>query len=192
MNADTYATHMASHPEEFEDYHRVAAKYDERDPEDRKPLNKIAAELAKSNRPTYSAIDLGCGLNQLRSHPSVSKMRWTSVDVHAVDDSVTVADMADLPYEEESLDVAVCSRSLWARNVDDVLLEIFRILKTGGRLLVSESFERWKAATGDGSGIKNTLIDALKRAGFVIEKADGADAADETDDVFQLIVARKP
>ncbi len=114
------------------------------------------------------------------------------MDVHAVDDSVTVADMGALPYEEESHDVAVCCRSLWAKNIDAVLLEIFRILKTGGRLIVSESFRRWIAPTGDGAGIKNTLIDALKRAGFVIEKTDGTDVADETDDVFQLIVARKP
>jgi ubiquinone/menaquinone biosynthesis C-methylase UbiE len=114
-------------------------------------------------------------------------MVWTSVDVHAVDATVTVADMGALPFEEETFDIAVLGRSLWARNHMDVLREVCRILKVGGRAIVCESFQRWLSE----DKTQNTLLSCLSEAGFDIQCEEGTRATDTTDDVFQYIIAVK-
>lgn len=186
MNASTYKNAIAETPDEFAKYHDVADKYDARDPPDRQPLTKIAALLTSSNKPSYTAIDLGCGRNRLRTLPEVNRMKWTSVDVHAVDETVTVADIGALPYEDDTYDIAVLGRSLWARNHEDVLREIWRILKVGGRVVICESFQRWLAADGH-----NTLITCLRELKFDIIYEEGTKISDAIDDVFQYVVARK-
>lgn len=189
MNASTYGDSIT--PAEFENYHKVADLHDKRDTPENQPLTKIAKLLAKYNKPSYTAIDLGCGQNRLRTNPFVSGMNWTSVDVHAVDDTVTVANMGDLPYDDESYDFAVLGRSLWARNHMDVLAEIFRVLKSGGRLVICESFRRW--LTFDNDVASNSLLQCLTDAGFEIIYKEGTEVDDtETTDVFQYIIARKP
>jgi hypothetical protein len=187
MNAATYHAEIATHPADFAAYHDVADQYDARDPPERQPLTKIASLLTRFNKPSYAAIDLGCGRNRLRCLPSVSRMVWTSVDVHAVDATVTVADMGALPFEEETFDIAVLGRSLWARNHMDVLREVCRILKVGGRAIVCESFQRWLSE----DKTQNTLLSCLSEAGFDIQCEEGTRATDTTDDVFQYIIAVK-
>ena len=186
MNADTYASTIAANPAEFAAYHDVADAYDARDPPERQPLTKIAAMLAPLNRPSYTAIDLGCGRNRLRTLPAVNRMKWTSVDAHAVDESVTVADMGTLPYEDETYDVAVLCRSLWARNHEAVLRETWRILKVGGRAVICESFQRWLSADG-----QNELLQCLREIGFTVIHEEGTHIDDDVDDVFQYITVRK-
>lgn len=190
MNADTYAATVTA--EEFAEYHNVADNYDARDPPERQPLNKIAALLTKFNRPSYTAIDLGCGRNHLRSHAAVAKMTWTSVDVHAFDETVMKADMGALPFEDESFDFAVLSRSLWARNHRDVLQEVMRILKSGGKAVICESFRRWIVGTGAGDTNTNQLTSALMETGFELVFEEGTADKDVTAHVFQYIIARKP
>jgi hypothetical protein len=186
MNAATYASTIAAEPAEFAAYHAVADTYDARDPPERQPLNKIAALLAPYNKRSYAAIDLGCGMNRLRAHPAVARMNWTSVDVHAADTTVVVADMGALPDEEETYDIAVLGRSLWARNHAAVLREVYRVLKVGGRAVICESFHRWQDDAG-----QNTLVAALKETGFSIVREEGTSASDEVADVFQYIVVMK-
>lgn len=186
MNADTYFSTIAANPAKFAAYHDVADAYDARDPPERQPLTKIAAMLAPLNRPSYTAIDLGCGRNRLRTLPAVNRIKWTSVDVHAADESVTVADMGALPYEEETYDIAVLSRSLWARNHEAVLSETWRILKVGGRAVICESFQRWLSADG-----QNKLLQCLCEIGFTVIHEEGTRTGDDVDDVFQYITVRK-
>lgn len=186
MNADTYASTIAENRAEFGAYHDIADAYDARDPPERQPLRKIASLLEPMNRPSYTAIDLGCGRNRLRTLPSVNRMKWSSLDVYAVDDTVIVGDMGALPFEEETYDIAVLSRSLWARNHMDVLREIWRILKVGGRAVICESFRRWLSDEGE-----NELIKCLRECGFEVIKEEGTSDKDLTEDVFQYVVVRK-
>jgi superfamily II DNA or RNA helicase len=185
MNAATYKTSISQ--EDFTAYHVVADSYDAKDPIERQPIHKIAALLSKYNKPSYTAIDLGCGKNCLRKLEPVSKMNWTSVDVHAVDESVTVADMSVLPYEDESYDFAILSRSLWARNHLNVLKETYRILKSGGRAIVCESFQRWMNEQKE-----NELLQDLEKTGFEVVFQEGTSLNDTVLDVFQYVVGRKP
>lgn len=187
MNASTYKSSVKA--EEFTEYHQVADTYDAKDPVERQPIHKVAGLLTKYNKPSYKAIDLGCGKNRLRTHEAVSRMSWTSVDVHAVDETVTVADMSALPYEDETYDIAVLSRSLWARNHMDVLKEVYRILKCGGRVVVCESFRRWLNLEEEIP--VNTLVEDLKTAGFEVVYEEGTKHDDSVETVFQYIVVRK-
>ncbi len=185
MNAATYTSTVT--PADFHEYHQIADSYDARDPTERQPLHKIATLLAKFNKPTYTAIDLGCGKNRLRQNPSVNRMSWTSVDVHAMDETVTIADMGSLPYEDETYDIAILSRSLWARNHLDVMQETFRILKSGGRAVICESFRRWLSKETQ----ENTLLHDLKTIGFEIIYEEGTRTDDTVEDVFQYVMVRK-
>lgn len=183
-NADTYFSLMQTDPAKFEEYHAVADVHDARDPPERKPQNRIAEMLKKNNRASYKAIDLGCGRNALRTDERVSKMTWTSVDVVAADPTVTVADMGALPFEDESFDIAILNRSLWAKNHAVVLSEVHRILKEGGRAILCESFQRWFS---DG---ENELLATLKAAGFTVISEEGT-TPDSSVSVFQYIEVRK-
>lgn len=185
-NADTYFSLMQTNPSKFEEYHAVADAYDARDPSERKPQNRIAEMLKKNNRATYRAVDLGCGRNALRRDDRVSKMTWDSVDVVASDSTVTVADMGHLPFEDETYDIAILNRSLWARNHEEVLREVFRILKEGGRAILCESFQRWQNEAGE-----NTLLVALKATGFSVLSEYGTTSDSAVNDVFQYIEVRR-
>jgi hypothetical protein len=185
-NADTYFSLIQADPSKFEEYHTIADTHDARDPLERKPQNRVAEMLKKNNRSTYRAIDLGCGRNALRRDERVSKMSWDSVDVVAADSTVTVADMGYLPFEDESYDIAVLNRSLWARNHEAVLREVWRILKEGGRAILCESFQRWQNETGE-----NTLLAALKTVGFTIISEYGTTTDSSVSDVFQYIEVRR-
>ncbi len=185
-NADTYFDLMRSDPAKFEEYHTVADAHDARDPPERKPQNRIAEMLKKNNRTTYKAIDLGCGRNTLRRDERVSKMPWSSVDVVATDSTVTVADMGALPFEDETYDIAILNRSLWARNHDAVLREVWRILKEGGRAILCESFRRWQSSAGE-----NTLLTSLKAVGFTVLSEYGTAVESGVSDVFQYIEVRR-
>jgi hypothetical protein len=189
MNANTYKSTITT--EEFAEYHKIADAYDAKDPTERQPIHKIATMLAKYNKPSYAAIDLGCGKNRLRYHEAVSRMTWTSVDVHATDETVQIADMSQLPYDDETYDVAILSRSLWARNHMDVLAETFRILKSGAKVFVAESYRRWMVVGGAGDTYINSLIQDLKDTGFEIVSEEGTRETDQVADVFQYIVCRK-
>ena len=185
-NADTYFSLMQANPSKFEEYHAVADAYDARDPPERKPQNRIAEMLKKINRASYKAIDLGCGRNALRRDERVSKMSWDSVDVVAVDSTVTVADMGHLPFEDETYDIAILNRSLWARNHEVVLREVWRILKEGCRAIICESFQRWQNEARE-----NTLLIALKAVGFTILSEVGTTTDSGVEDVFQYIEVRR-
>jgi ubiquinone/menaquinone biosynthesis C-methylase UbiE len=103
----------------------------------------------------------------------------------------TVTDMGALLYEEESYDFAVLSRSLWARNHNDVIAEVFRILKRGGHAIICESYQRWLASGGAGdptAPATNTLVTALEAAGFTVTTR----TPDDDPSVFQYIKVRKP
>jgi ubiquinone/menaquinone biosynthesis C-methylase UbiE len=94
--------------------------------------------------------------------------------------------MAHLPFEDESYDIAVLNRSLWARNHEAVLREVWRILKEGGRAILCESFQRWQNETGE-----NTLLAALKTVGFTIISEYGTTTDSSVSDVFQYIEVRR-
>ena len=97
-----------------------------------------------------------------------------------------LANIAELPFEDDTFPTAILSRALWAVDYELQLKEVYRIMTEGGQLIVCESFNRWwKDET-------NTLIESLKQVGFVIRHEDGTAPDNESDEVFQYIIAMKP
>ncbi len=184
MNDDTYYNKLQENPELFMEYHNIANTYDNKDLPEKQPINRIAEILSPYNKKSYYAVDLRCGENKLRQHSKVDKMKWESVDVYAVDNTVTKANMGSLPFEDETFDIAILSRSLWARNHKDVLLETLRVLKSGGKAIICEAYRRWEKI--ENGVVINTLINELLNVGFTIIKEP-----DNNEEVFQYIIVRK-
>ncbi|XP_044141517.1 ribosomal RNA-processing protein 8 [Bufo gargarizans] len=106
------------------------------------PVNPIT-EIIKyiKNRPSSLVVaDFGCG-DALLARSVRNKVH--SFDLVALNDHVTVCDMAKVPLEGSSVDVAVFCLSLMGKNLSDFLQEANRILKPGGVLLVAEVSSRF-------------------------------------------------
>ncbi len=82
-------------------------------------------------------LNLGCG-----DHPARHRMpEWVDVDAHEGDgtDPSVVADIRDLPFEDDTAQQVYCGHVLEHLTKDDCLValsEIERVLKPGGVLMV--------------------------------------------------------
>ncbi|XP_067939235.1 ribosomal RNA-processing protein 8-like [Watersipora subatra] len=104
-----------------------------------KPID-LAISFVKS-RPKGDVIaDLGCGEAMLAA---AVPHKVHSFDIRALNDRVTVADMAHLPLEAASVHVVIYCLSLMGTNMDDFLKEAHRVLKNGGILWLAEVESRF-------------------------------------------------
>ncbi|XP_072257045.1 ribosomal RNA-processing protein 8 [Pyxicephalus adspersus] len=106
------------------------------------PINPIT-EIIKyiKNKPSSLVVaDFGCGDAQLAR--SV-RNKVHSFDLVALNNHVTVCDMAEVPLSDETVDIAVFCLSLMGKNLSDFLNEANRVLKMGGVLLVAEVSSRF-------------------------------------------------
>jgi hypothetical protein len=179
MNSATYAAYMTANTQAFHEYHTIAEQHDARDPVERQVMTRLAAECAKLP-PKFHIADLGCGKNQLRT--LAPHCKWTSVDAVAIDDTVQVADLGNLPFEDFQFHAAILSRALWGRDHMKQMQEAYRILAPGALLIVCESKRRWLSDDGT-----NQLLEDIISAGFHIKVGP-----EENDEVFQYIIAQKP
>jgi hypothetical protein len=91
-----------------------------------------------SIRDGYIVGDFGCG-EALLAEGLGDKCTVHSFDHVAVNESVTACDIADVPIDDEELDVAVFCLSLMGTNFTDYLKEAHRTLKLDGRLHIYEA-----------------------------------------------------
>ena len=80
----------------------------------------------------------------------------------AVNDTVTVADIANLPLGDNSVDMVVFCLSLMGTNIRDFIFEAGRVLKVGGVLKIAELESRFQ---GDGLDV-DTFIASVQKFGF--------------------------
>ncbi|NWX25071.1 RRP8 protein, partial [Aegotheles bennettii] len=114
-----------SDPDAFHIYHRGFARQVGRWPEN--PLDRIIQYLRR--RPaSLVVVDLGCGDCRLAS--SV-RNKVHCFDLVPLSPRVTVCDMAEVPLEAESVDVAVFCLALMGTNLQEILEEANRVLKPG-------------------------------------------------------------
>ncbi|XP_049636258.1 ribosomal RNA-processing protein 8 [Suncus etruscus] len=120
------------------------------------PVDRIARDLRQ--RPASLVVaDFGCGDCRLAS--SV-RNPVHCFDLAALDPRVTVCDMAEVPLEDESIDVAVFCLSLMGTNIRDFLEEANRVLKLGGLLKVAEVSSRFEDV--------RSFLGAVTKLGFKI------------------------
>ncbi|XP_024425106.2 ribosomal RNA-processing protein 8 [Desmodus rotundus] len=145
-------------PEAFLLYHRGFQSQVKKWP--LQPVDRIARDLRQ--RPASLVVaDFGCGDCRLASS---IRNPVHCFDLASLDPRVTVCDMAQVPLEDESVDVAVFCLSLMGTNIRDFLEEANRVLKTGGLLKVAEVSSRFEDV--------RTFLGAVTKLGFKVISKD--------------------
>ena len=133
---------LSSDPTLFQLYHRGYNSQTQNWPYS--PLDHIIAYL---NTLPKDLIVADCGCGNARLAKEVKQRTVHSFDLVSLDDSiVTVADIANLPLADESVDVCVFCLSLMGTNYKDFLQEAARILRVEGKLLIVEVASRFPGA----------------------------------------------
>ncbi|XP_049582315.1 ribosomal RNA-processing protein 8 isoform X2 [Syngnathus scovelli] len=145
-------------PPAFGIYHRGFAEQVRRWPAN--PVDAII-DYIQRKPPSLVVADFGCG--DCKIALSV-KNKVHSFDLVALCDLVTVCDMAHVPLQDRSVDIAVFCLSLMGTNLAAFLAEANRVLKRGGKLKIAEVASRF-------DNVRNFLT-ALTRLGFKLESKD--------------------
>jgi len=119
--------------------------------------------------------DFGCGEAKLAEALS-DRHTVHSFDHVAINENVIACDMAHVPLDDETLDVAIFSLSLMGADFADYIEEAYRTLKLDGHLHIFEATSRFTD--------RERFIKTLKELGF-----GGVDVADKWK--FTHIHARK-
>lgn len=153
-NAHSQTTHerLKHSPEEWYEYHRLYREA--RQTWTEIPYEQIANSLRK--RPDWIIGDFGCGEAKLAE---ILPNKIYSFDHVAINKSVLACDVANIPLEDNILDVAVFSLSLMGSNYQDYLKEANRLLKFGGWLKIAEPGGRWIERHSE-------LMNEISEAGF--------------------------
>jgi len=144
---------LTQNPEEWEHYHTLYR-------ESRKSWATVPYEEMirwLQQREGLVVGDFGCGEAQL-AEAVADRHTVYSFDHVAINDNVTGCDIASVPLDDESVDVAVFSLSLMGGNFTDYLREAHRTLKIDGQLHIFESTSRFSD--------RDRFVGELKQLGF--------------------------
>lgn len=76
-------------------------------------------------------LDFGCGKDKIENSIGIDKIKSKTVDI------LHNLDQYPYPFEDNFFDLVVCKHSIsHIKDLEQTMLEIFRILKPGGRLLI--------------------------------------------------------
>jgi ribosomal RNA-processing protein 8 len=138
---------------------------------------------------TCYIADLGCGdamLTQtLEKEKKKLKVQVFSYDLQNPSPLVTKADIANLPLEDNSVDVAIFCLALMGTNWVDFIEEAFRILRWKGELWVAEIKSRFGRVAGKNKRVEHSVGNRKKPDKKTLKKmeedADDADLLVEVD-----------
>jgi hypothetical protein len=129
------------------------------DKQDEIPLNKIIKKLETKHKHKLNILDLGCGRNLIQEHfKDNKKFTVTGYDYVSYNGS-KVADISQLPEEDESINICVYSQALMGSNWKDYLAEGYRVLVYNGEMIISESIERYDQVKDHLEAIGMRIID---------------------------------
>ena len=157
-----------------------------------------ASDNSSSNNNNNKIIvaDFGCGDAQLaqqllqikfqnnNNNKKECPFQVYSFDLVACSDLVTACDMANVPLQDDVVDVVIFCLSLMGTNLADFVREAHRVLKTTGKLKIAEVrsrfFETTKSSSqqqqqqkgGKKDDLLNEFIDVLDQLGFKCTKTD--------------------
>jgi hypothetical protein len=164
FNRIAKVSHSSTTHKRFKDNPNDWIKYHQLRRESMKDWNEIPYEvIAKKIKNKNSIVaDFGCGENLLKT---LIPNKVLSFDHVAIDDSVIPCDMSDLSIqlENESIDVAVFSLSLWGTNYKDYIKEAYRVLNFNGFIYIAEPVKNYQQ-----DGEEQKLIDVIIEQGFDI------------------------
>jgi Hypothetical methyltransferase/Probable Zinc-ribbon domain/Type III restriction enzyme, res subunit/Helicase conserved C-terminal domain len=105
--------------------------------------------------------DFGCG-EALLANAISDRHTVYSIDHVAINDEVLACDMAHVPLDDESLDVAVFSLSLMGANFTDYLREAHRTLKLDGQIHIIEATERFSDREQFAKNLEHLGFDVIR------------------------------
>jgi hypothetical protein len=148
-NSDATHHSLLANPEEWGQYHTLYRQH-------RMEWTVVPYEEAIRwcrDRSGYTIGDFGCG-EALLAAALRDQHIVHSFDHVAINDDVVACDMAHVPLDDESLDVALFSLSLMGSNFSDYLREVHRVLKLDGHLHVWEATSRFSDIAAFARGLE--------------------------------------
>lgn len=140
-NSTTTFEKIKTSSKTWHDYHKEYRAIRKNWTPEETPFNVIGEKINKLNKEHLIVGDFGCGDNLLRKE---IKNEIKAFDMYAVDDTITIADITNLPLDDMSLHIGVFSLSLMGANYKKALKEAKRVIVSGGRLFVAEPLTRWE------------------------------------------------
>lgn len=153
------------------------------------PTTQLSKAPLPRTRGTCTFADLGCGDAQLSKLLQDDKkklhLQVNSYDLQAPNPLITKADIANLPLEDGSINVAIFCLALMGTNWIDFIEEAYRILHWKGELWVAEIKSRFGPVKGGSKGPVTHSVGARmkKAAGKNKKKPDGDAVAGHEDDL---------
>ncbi|WP_370185884.1 zinc-ribbon domain-containing protein [Rhodococcus wratislaviensis] len=151
-NSAVTHSRLAENPAEWRRYHDLYTEA--RRKWETVPAYEFAKWLNDGRRPCVVA-DLGCG-EMLLADRVTSGHTILPFDHVAFDDRVTVCDIAAVPLDDASVDIAILSLALMGKNHADYVREAHRILPVDGHLWLCEPTS---SIGSDETRLKNVLAD---------------------------------
>ncbi|KAE9571046.1 25S rRNA (adenine-N(1))-methyltransferase [Colletotrichum fructicola] len=135
---------------------------------------------------TCIIADLGCGdarlASTLASESQKLRLQIKSYDLHSPAKFVTKADIANLPLEDGSVDIAIFCLALMGTNWIDFIEEAYRILHWKGELWIAEIKSRFGPVKSKNAVVSHSVGNRRKQAAAEKKgKAAKAEAETEAD-----------
>ncbi len=171
LNSANLHAEFQSNPQEWYNYHAVSEQNEQSFPEHEIPRNRVIQELNKIKcKRAKTVVDMGCGKAHISQHfASDTRFRFINYDHVSCNSNVQQCDIANIPLEDDSVEICIMSLAMWGSNCKDYIKEAYRVLETGGKLYIIEATKRW---TNDDANPGNRLQELLTEYGFHIHKMD--------------------
>lgn len=110
--------------------------------------------------------------------PKALDVKVHSFDLKKANDRITVADIKNVPLEDESCNIVIFCLALMGTNFLDFIEEAYRILAPNGELWIAEIKSRFSESSNSKEGVQrpdlvgSEFVESLKVLGFYHKKTD--------------------
>jgi superfamily II DNA or RNA helicase len=170
MRSDNLAHYFQQCPEDFKEYHRVRDECFQTFEAEDIPCYRIIKELDKIKKGGKHVVDMGCGTAKISEHfKNDPRFQFTNYDHVAINNTVQVCDISNMPLEDKTVDICILSLALWGSNCEEYIKEALRVLDENGILYIIDSTKRWSE---EGCQYGSKLKQMLETNGFQIKEKD--------------------
>lgn len=169
MTSEHLHEHFKQHPDQWDAYHKISQENERSFPTEDIPRNKMIHYLnTLPGKKQKVVADLGCGRAEINEHfKENNRFEFHNFDHHSDNDLVISRDIKHIPLEDYSVDIVILSLAMWGSNCKEYIQEAYRILDTGGTLLIAEPYKRWNKLDEQDKPV-NKLVKLLKENNFTI------------------------